>query len=263
MPKAGFSFLTYNTLFNTAFTKIDEVFREKVPDIVCLQEVDTSEQNLKKISQLGLKLADYSNSFIKFGHTYGAATFYNPYKFEFVFSTSLDIASSIGEWFFTIFQILAGINKPKTVLRCDFIDKISKKKIIVCNAHLIVVASNDLRLNHLKKALDALISEQKTPMIIGGDFNYLPYKRKKLENAMKRYGLIEGTKNIRKTVEFSKSGKKEHFSMAESMIIRFISKIFSHQMKNDYIFYRGLRLHKTERLNTRLSDHYPLFSNFS
>ena len=78
-----FSVLTYNTLFNRAVNKLDIIVSQLHPDILCLQEVETEEKNLKKIENLGYRLADYSNSFIKFGKIYGVATFYNPNKLSF------------------------------------------------------------------------------------------------------------------------------------------------------------------------------------
>jgi len=248
----NFSLLTYNTLFNKAYEKIEIIIDQCRPDIICLQETLTSDINLSKLTKIGYKLADYSNSFIQFGQVYGVVTFYNPSKFEFVNSDSLKMSSNLTEFFFTIPQLILGINKPKSMLRTDFIHKSSKKKIIVCNAHLIVIASNSLRINHIEKALKSLNITKKTPLIIGGDFNYLPYQRKKLENTMKKYDLVEATKKIRQT-----------FSPKYGFLIRNINHFFGNKMKNDYVFYRGFKKQETERLNFRFSDHYPILSNFT
>jgi endonuclease/exonuclease/phosphatase family metal-dependent hydrolase len=257
-----FSILSYNTLFNRAYKKIGPIINEFMPDILCFQEVETSEGNLQMMKQYGYSLADYANSFIKFDKVYGVATFYNPKKFSFLKSDSLKMSLNLTELLFTIPQIIFGIKKPKTVLRTDFIDKSSQKKIIICNAHLIVLASNSLRINHIGKALKSLNINKITPFIIGGDFNYLPYQRKKLETFMKKYGLIEATKNITQTIEFSKTGKKEHFNFTQNMFTKIISGLFSNNKKYDYVFYRGLRLKKTERIDIRFSDHYPIISKF-
>ena len=72
------SLLTYNTLFNNAVGKLDEVVNIYHPDIICLQEALTGEKSIKKIEKWGYKLADYSNSFVKFGKIFGVITFYNP-----------------------------------------------------------------------------------------------------------------------------------------------------------------------------------------
>ena len=174
---------------------------------------------------------------------------------------SLKIGSNLLEFFYTIPQLLFGINKPKSVLRTDFVSKTNNKKIIICNSHLIVMASNAVRVNHIKSALDSLNISSKTPLIIAGDFNYLPYHRKKLDNIMKKYYLTEATKNIRQT--FSPKGKKEDVSFLQGFFIRKINHFFGNLMKNDYIYYRGVKFDKTDRIEVRFSDHYPIISSFT
>ncbi len=258
-----FSFLTYNTLFNNAYLKLEKIIDQYHPDILCLQEVNTDIDNLKLIESKGYLLADYINSFIKFGKIYGIATFYNPQKFKFISSKTPKIDINPTEFFFSLFQILAGVNKPKSILKCDFIEKKTKKKLIVCNAHLIVLASNGVRINHLKKAFNTLNIDKNTPMIIGGDFNYLPYQRKKLEQTMKKYSLIEATKNIRETYRFALTKEKMNLKGIKKIILNILDKLLSKKMKNDYIFYRQLKLIKTEKINIDFSDHFPIISTFS
>src|SRR3989344_4667699 len=126
-----FSVFTYNTLFNRA-----------------VEEIKTEEANLKKVEKLGLKLADFSNSFIKFGTVYGVATFYNPKKFRHLRSTALHSGSNLTEILFQLFQAILGYNKPKTFLKSDFKDRKSGSAVSVCNIHLYVVGSNALRIKH-------------------------------------------------------------------------------------------------------------------
>lgn len=259
----NFSVLTYNTLLNSAYLKLDTFIDQFKPDILCLQEVSTDSNNLKVIESKGYVLADYSNSFIKFGKIYGVATFYSPKKFRFISSKSLKISSNLAELFYTLVQAIVGVNKPKSVLRCDFIHKLTKKKLTVCNSHLLVVGSNALRINHINKALRSLNIEDSMPLIIGGDFNYLPYQRKRLEKMMSKYNLKEATKNIKQTVDFSIIGEKEHMTPFQRSFIKFLDKLFLHRMKNDYVFYRGLKLIKNVRINIQLSDHFPILSVFS
>lgn len=258
----NFSVLTYNTLFNKAYMHIEAVIRDYSPDILCLQEVDISEKNLKALKEQNYHLADYSGTFIKFGKAFGVATFYNSKKFKFVNSLSLKIGSNLFELLYKIPQLIIGVNKPRTILRTDFVSKINNKKIIVCNSHLIVLASNSVRVRHINKALSSLKISPKTSLIIAGDFNYLPYQRKRLDNVMKKYNLVEATKNIRQTVDFSPGGKKEEFSFLQNFFIRRISHFFGNQMKNDYIYYRGIKFVNTKRIEARFSDHYPIISIF-
>ncbi len=258
----NFSVLTYNTLFNKAFRRLDLIIKRYFPDILCLQEVDISGRNLEIVKQFGYELADYSGTFIQFGKGFGVVTYYNPKKFKLTKTHSLKIGSNLSELLFTIPQLILGINKPKTVLRTDFISKIDNKKVIICNSHLIVIASNSVRVKHISKALSSLDINTKVPLIIAGDFNYLPYQRKKLDNIMKKYYLTEATKNIRQTVDFSPHGKKENFSFLQGFFVRRINHFFGNQMKNDYIYYRGVKLIKTDRIEVRFSDHYPIISSF-
>ncbi len=256
------SLLTYNTLFNNAANKIDEVIDKYHPDIICLQEALTDDNNIKKIEKLGYKMADYSNSFVKFGKIFGVITFYNPKTLIFNDSFILNLGINPIEYFFYLIQVLLGYNKPKTILKTDFIHKSTKKRIAICNVHLYVIGSNELRIKHINKALKSVNLSKKEPLIICGDFNYFPYQRKRLERMMARYHLKEATKNIEQTIKFSYDGLSEKFSFFQRFFSKFINKVFANGLKIDYVFYRGLRLKKTERIDVRFSDHYPIISTF-
>ena len=262
-----FSLLSYNTFNNRGFEKITNIIDRYHPDIICVQEVFTEEKNLASLKKENYLLADFSNSFINFGKIYGVATFYNPKRFRFLSSSSLKLGNNIQEMLFTFFQILIGYKKPKTILRTDFVDRESKKKIIICNAHLYVVAPNHLRISLLNQALYSIDINGQKNLIITGDFNYFPYQRKRLERLMKKYRLKEATKDISQTIKFSYEG---FFDLLNSFqkIVLYITKNwkFFHKLTNrikiDYIYYRGLKLKKTERIEVRYSDHYPIISTF-
>lgn len=256
------SLLTYNILFNNAANKIDEVIDRYHPDIICLQEALTDEDHIKKIEKLDYKMADYSNSFVKFGNIFGVVTFFNPKTLVYKNSFTLNMGTNLGEYFFHLLQIILGYNKPKTILRTDFIHKLTKKRVSVCNVHLYVIGSNEQRIKHINNALKSINLSLKEPLIIVGDFNYLPYKRRRLEKMMSKYNLKEATANINQTIKFSQSGKFEKFNLFQRLTLPFVNKFFSKQIKTDYSFYRSLKLIKTERIETHSSDHYPIISTF-
>ena len=259
----NFSLLTYNTLFNNGVEQLDKLVNEYYPDLICLQEAYTDDKSVRKIEKFGYKMADYSNAFIKFGHIYGVITFYNPKTFIYQDSFELKLGTNIGEYFFQILRIILGYNQPKSILETDFIHKSSKKKVSICNVHLYVIGSNQLRINHINKVLKSINLLEKSNLIIAGDFNYFPYKRKGLEKMMSEYGLKEATANIRQTMQFSKTGKFEKYNLFQRTFLPLVKRFVAKQIKTDYSFYRGLKLIKTERIESRSSDHYPIISQFS
>jgi len=257
------SLLTYNTLFNNAVDKLDEIIDIYHPDIICLQEALIDNKSVQKIEKLGYKMADYSNSFVKFGKIFGVVTFYDPKSFKYNDSFKLDLGINLGDFFFNVLRIALGYNQPKTILETNFIHKLTKKKISVCNVHLYVIGSNELRLKHINKALKSISLSEKENLIIVGDFNYFPYNRRRLEKMMTKFGLREATANIRQTMKFSDSGKFEKYNLFQRLTLPFVNKFFVKQIKTDYSFYRGLKLIKTEKIEAKTSDHYPIISTFS
>lgn len=257
-----FSLLSYNTLFNEAIKELPNLLKQ-TPDIICLQEVLTEEKNLKKISEHGYRLADFANGFVSFGKIFGVATFYNPKTIKFKKSNTVNLNTSASEYFFFILRILLGFNQPKVILKTDFIHKETRKKFSVCNIHLYVIGSNKQRVNHLNYALKSIDSKKNPFLIVCGDFNYFPYQRKKLEKTMQKHNLKEATKNIRQTMNIIKEGISEKFSRLQRAFIPLFNRYLVKHIKTDYIFYRGVKLVKTERIDNRHSDHYPILSTFS
>ncbi len=235
-----FSLATYNIFFNQAYAHLDEVFKGEKPDIVCLQEIETDENNLKKFENSTFKLADYTNSFVKFGKIFGVATFYNPDKFEFVESTSIDLPRSFLE---IVLIVLRGINRPRTALKTDFIYKPSKKKVSIYNLHLTPFSSNGTRIKQIKEILQNINIYSKHSTVLAGDFNY-PYGRKKFESLIENYRLKEATNNILFTIE----GR--------------LLKLFQYRAKLDYILYKNMGLLETKKIHLRHSDHFPIISKF-
>lgn len=253
-----FSLLTYNTLFSDAVVGLKKICDAQHPDIICLQEVDTTDQTFKKIEQLGYKLADYSNAFIKFGHIYGVATFYNPDKFEFLDSKIIFLQRGIMEIIAYLLRIFKTGNKPRTVLKTDFISKKLGKEIAVYNIHLSPYGTNSIRLKQIHTTLaDVQLVDTDRPTILTGDFNY-PYGRKKLESLMRNYGMKEATN----TIFFTSEGALTHYTFFERMIARIVFIFFHHRLKLDYIFYKNCISLFAKKVDVQYSDHYPVFAVF-
>lgn len=249
------SVLTYNVLFNKAVVGLPHIVAETKPDVICLQEIDTDPEKLKKCQPEGYVLADYSNSFIKFGRIFGLATYYKKNTLRLVQSNSLNLPRSIIE---ALLVILRGGNNPRTVLKTIFSMGNIKKKIALYNIHLTALGSNGARLKQLKGTLDDLAEDTHLnyPTIVAGDFNYYPMRRKKLEQILDKYQMREATANIVYT--FDK--KRYQDDLLHTIAFKFIPR--TSRSKCDYIFYRDLRLKHTEKIDIKLSDHFPVISTF-
>lgn len=255
------TFLTYNVLYNRGYLVLKEYIKKHEPDIICLQEVETDEGNLRLLQKLDYKLADYSNSFIKFGKIYGVATFYKNTRLKFVESNVIDLPKTIYD---VLLFLLRGGNRPRTVLCTQFHLK-SSKKIMVYNMHLSPIAGNGARLRQIKETLENLDVyglKNDTAVIITGDLNFYPWGRKRLEKLINEYNLKEATKNIAYTIQYSEDGKLENYNLIQRFGIRLMKTAFSNKLKVDYVFYKNLDLVSATRLDTRHSDHFPVVSQF-
>jgi endonuclease/exonuclease/phosphatase family metal-dependent hydrolase len=257
------SILTYNVLYNQAFNRLSDILTQTDPDIICLQEIDTDEVNLKQIEKYGYRLADYSNSFIRFGKIYGVATFYNNKTCIFLHSTSFQLPRSIYETILVVFRFLRGGNKPRTVLKTNFKIIGSKTTIITYNTHLGVMESNQARVKRMKKIVNFIDDHKETPTVIAGDLNYQPYARKQLEDLMKSNGYLEATKTISYTMKMTTSGKLEQYNLFQRFLAKIIQKLYSNHFKLDYMFYKNLKLVSIKRIESNLSDHFPIIAKFT
>lgn len=237
----SFSLATYNIQFNQAYAHLNDIFKDENPDIVCLQEVETSENNLRKFEDSDFKLADYTNSFVKFGKIYGVATYYNHDKFKFIDSKSIDLPQSFTE---IVLILIRGINRPRTVLKTKFIDKKTNKKLTIYNVHFTPWATNTVRIKQVHETLNNTKNEIDEGVIINGDFN-MPYGRKKLETIFFTHNFKEATYNVFHTIH-------NHS----------FYKIFTYWSKLDYIFYKNIKHIDTKKITVKHSDHYPIISSF-
>lgn len=258
------SILTYNVLFNNALDALESVLNEHQPDIVCLQEVKTTEKNLKKMEFFSYRLADYSHSFIRSGTIFGLATFYNAKRLSFLQSKYLKLSQSLSENIFALLRLIKKSSVERTLLHTNFSLDSSRKKISVCNIHLSLYATNAERIRQLKSILTSS-RRYRGPFVVTGDFNYYPYGRKNLDKLMKSYQFDEATCNLRYTFTISK--KMDTYNViqrfgAKLLNFAFIKKFFSDNFKVDYMFYKHLRLVTTKRIEIRHSDHYPILAIF-
>lgn len=237
-----FSLLTYNLKLNKAAENTLDLLKKYKPDIICLQEMQTDERNLKNIENIGYVLADYSISFIRRGKIFGVTTFYRPGTFSIIKSHSFNLPTN----FYQIISfVLHGNKNPRSVLKSQLVHNKTKKKIDLYNIHLSPFATNQLRIKQIKNTLNDMPLNNKNAVIIAGDFNY-PYGRKRFEEQIKEYKLKEATNNINFTLE-----KK---------IVRNITI----KLKLDYILYKKLKVFANEKIkNFNKSDHFPILSTFS
>lgn len=239
LPPMTLNLLTYNLLYNKALIGIETIIDQYHPDILTLQEIKTSLDNLTGVEKYGYKLADYSHSFLKHQKIYGVATYYNPKTLSFTGSRSINLPRSIYEML--LFLLRRG-NNPRTVLKTEFISRQEKKKFNIYNVHLTTWGTNKLRMKQIAETFQSFHLNT-IPSIIAGDFN-LPYGRKTLETFIKKNRLSEATNNLSYTFE-----KK---------LVRFIPI----KLKLDYVLTDKLPIRNAQRLNYRFSDHYPIFVQF-
>jgi endonuclease/exonuclease/phosphatase family metal-dependent hydrolase len=253
-----FSLLTYNTLYGDAVVGLKKICDSQHPDIICLQEIATTNQTFGKIEQLGYKLADYSNAFIKFGRIYGVATFYNPEKFSFHESKVIFLQRGVMEIIAYLLRIFKTGNKPRTVLKTEFVCRKMQKKIAIYNIHLSAYGTNSIRLKQIHTTLDDVkLADSAIPTILTGDFNY-PYGRKKLEALMGEYDMKEATNAIFFTTE----GALKHYTFMEKIFAKILFRFFHHRLKLDYIFFKNCVSLFAKKVDVQYSDHYPVYAVF-
>lgn len=234
-----FSVLTYNLHFHKAFSDIQHLLTEHKPDMACFQETETDEKGFAELEQIGYKLADYSNSFIRGSKVFCVATFY---KVDNVVLTDSECITLPRSFYEVLLFLLRGNHGPRSVLKSDFLIS-NKKNITLYNLHLTALATNGDRVKQLIHTLEDLKLHNKKNVIIAGDFNY-PYGRKKFEELINKYHLSEATSNITFTFEQNILG------------------LFSVKLKDDYILYKNLTVVETKKISETISDHYPVLTVF-
>src|SRR3989344_392594 len=233
------SLITYNLLHNKALKMVNRVITAHDPDLLLFQEIETSEENLAHIESLGYKLADYANSYLKFGKVYGVATFYKPSKLIFNEASAINLPFGFYE---ALDFLLRGGRRHRTILKTEFHLVKNHKPLVTYNIHLTAKSTNTLRERQMEEIFQTLQLNNK-PIIVAGDFNYI-YRRKRFEDIFQKYDLHEATNNIFITYRD-----------------RWL-KLFPVKSKNDYVLYHNIVHEETERINVPFSDHYPLISKF-
>ena len=252
-----FSLLTYNTLLNDAQRGLYSIFKKYRPDFVCLQEIDTDEDNIEKIVKLGYSLTDFSNGFIKFGKVYGVATFFNPSSAACLNTKSITLPRGFGEALAFLLRIFRTKKRDRTVLKSEFSLSDEKQKIVIYNIHLSAHGANGIRIKQLEKTLNDIRKTSDSATILVGDFNY-PFGRKRLEELMQLHGFSEATNSISYTTD----GKLLHYAFFEKILMRVFQFFMGKENKLDYIFYKNCKALSTIRIDAPLSDHFPLLAKF-
>lgn len=251
--------MTYNLLLHNASKELASIITSYAPDVLCLQEVlrDKKDELLKLIPSRYC-VAGYSNSFIKFGKIYGVVTLYNKNRFKLVNSINNRIPHTLYDWF-RFFKNIFKQSIKREYFQTTFLILSSKKKFSIFNIHLTAEASNEGRINQLKDILKHT-NKIKNPIIIAGDFNYIPYRRKRLELLLNSYKFKEATRKI----NFTFFAKKNLFfyGFFLKLLTKIVSKFITLRYKIDYIFYRQMRLIDCQRLDSKISDHYPILATF-
>ena len=257
------SIISYNVLFHTAVSNLPSIVSEYQPDILCLQEVKTDDASLKNISKLGYALADFSNSFVRGETIFGIATFYNKKILTHLSSYPIFLPRSIYEFFLVFFR---WGNSRRTVLKTEFRNLSSQKKITIFNVHFTPAGTNGARIKQIREALEHIPHPHKTEsIIVAGDFNYVPYGRKKLEEMMQDKGLQEATSSIPFTFSHYRAKQNAGFFLKIFFWLtsaEWWKEILWKQYKLDYIFYRNLQLQTVKRIDEVISDHFPIFARF-
>lgn len=252
------SILTYNLLYHQAIPELLFLTKKLKPDIICLQEVSITEISQRSALIDGYQLASTSNSFIKKGKIYGLATFYNDKKLKIIRFEKNRIPNTIFDWWRYLINLLKRKNVKRAVLKTTFQINHSKVKITVFNIHLTAEATNEARIKQIKEILNQSI-KNKPPIILVGDFNYVPYRRKKLETILKTYGFKEATAKIEYT--FSPIKNTQFYGWFARLLTKVVT-LFYPQYKLDYIFYKKLKLVEAKRISSKISDHYPILAIF-
>lgn len=255
-----FSILTYNTLFSDAVAGIKKICDQQHPDIICLQEINTTDETFAKVERLGYKLADYSNAFIKYGQIYGVATFYNPEKFTFHESKVIFLPKGILEIAAYLLRVFRTGKKSRTVLKTELKCNKNDAVISIYNIHLSAYGTNSIRTKQIQitlKDVKATDDNPDRPTILTGDFNY-PYGRKKLEEVMEENGFKEATDSIMFTTE----GAMKQYAFVEKIFASIFFKFFKNGLKLDYVFYRNCISILAKKVDVDFSDHYPVFAVF-
>lgn len=235
------SILTYNVRFNQATVDLPELVKIYNPDLICLQEVETSEKHFSLLQNQKLHIADYSNSFIRFGKVFGLVTFFNPHVFRCTETKSFDIPRSFYEALEIIFR---GFNNPRTTIKTEFEHIETGEKLVLYNMHLSpLYARNSTRMKQLLETFKDLDIPENDHVLIAGDLNF-PYGRKKLEEITQDYHLEEATNDL--------------FFTHENTFF----KLFHFRLKLDYIFYKNLKKLVTKKIDRQFSDHYPIYAEF-
>lgn len=233
--------VTYNLLCSRAVDHAATIIKMHHPDFFAVQELADDPVQIEKLGSLtehdrGMVCAATAPSFSKKGRRFVNGLFYRADRFacEVVYTVRLPQSKSE-----RLQVMLQGLHNTRSAIVAEFVHRRTGKRLMVCTLHLNLVGTTRLRLRQLTKAIARI--DDAMPLIVCGDCNFYR-KRALLEVFLRDHALEEATASIDYTFSYRFAGKT----------------VFRNKI--DYVFYRHLDHHKTERLDETTSDHFPILS---
>jgi endonuclease/exonuclease/phosphatase family metal-dependent hydrolase len=214
--------ISYNLKYNKALPEVTRLANTYQPDILCLQECFSKELD-KKTSYLKLSGKTSTGKL-------GLATYYRSKRFKVKEKISKPIKQSV-------IERARHAERPRLLITWLH-DKLSDQDIVIGNFHATEVsASNHLRRQQIKEAMESLLEiSQNAPAILIGDFNY-PFFRKGLQKLLSEY----------------------NYTVGSSSALTF--KSFYYKGELDFAAGVNLKNIQVESLPFGLSDHAPIMAN--
>ncbi len=233
--------LTYNLLYGQALPDARRLIAKEMPDIVCVQELPTTNRRLHYLAEAPYQLATWTNSFIKFWKIFGIAIYLNKKTCTLIESRDdLLPESAYDLWMY----LKHGVSIKRSFIEAKILFKPANKELYIYNTHLTHLSFVDLRLSQIKTVFEQMDKQvnKKNPVVITGDLNLYNGKTE-LEKLMAQFNLNEATSNLAYTFQHPVF-------------------FWTWKTKLDYIMSRNLDIASTTRFDRGRSDHHPIITEF-